>query len=77
VFLVNGSLLMTPLFPRSGPGESGSPMSAVHRKERLLHHVVGTVGRNTLAAGDAHDERHTIAQQCFIRHAISRLRRGH
>jgi hypothetical protein len=29
VFLVNGSLLMTPLFPRPGPGESGSPMSAV------------------------------------------------
>ena len=29
MFLVNGSLLMTPLFPRSGPGESGSPMSAV------------------------------------------------
>jgi hypothetical protein len=29
VFLVNGSLLTTPLFPRSGPGESGSPMSAV------------------------------------------------
>ena len=28
MFLVNGSLLMTPLFPRSGPGESGSPMSA-------------------------------------------------
>ena len=25
----NGSLLMTPLFPRSGPSESGSPMSAV------------------------------------------------
>ena len=29
MLLVNGSLLMTPLFPRSGPGESGSPMSAV------------------------------------------------
>jgi hypothetical protein len=29
VFLVNGSLLMAPLFPRSGPGESGSPMSPV------------------------------------------------
>ena len=29
MFLVNGSLLMAPLFPRSGPGESGSPMSAV------------------------------------------------
>ena len=29
MFLVNGSLLMTPLFPRSGPGESGSPMSAI------------------------------------------------
>ena len=29
MFLVNGSLLMTPLFPRPGPGESGSPMSAV------------------------------------------------
>ena len=29
MFLVNDSLLMTPLFPRSGPGESGSPMSAV------------------------------------------------
>ena len=29
MFLVNGSLLMTPLFPRSGPGESGSPMSQV------------------------------------------------
>src|SRR5271157_322253 len=29
VFLVNGSLLMAPLFPRSGPGESGSPTSAV------------------------------------------------
>ena len=29
MFLVNGSLLMTPLFPRSGPGESGSPMSTV------------------------------------------------
>jgi len=29
VFLVNDSLLMTPLFPRSGPGESSSPMSAV------------------------------------------------
>jgi hypothetical protein len=29
VFLVNGSLLMAPLFPRSGPGESSSPMSAV------------------------------------------------
>ena len=29
MFLVNDSLLMTTLFPRSGPGESGSPMSAV------------------------------------------------
>src|ERR1039457_3049399 len=29
VFPVNGSLLMAPLFPRSGPGESGSPMSQV------------------------------------------------
>jgi len=29
MFLVNGSLLMTPLFPRSGPGESSSPMSQV------------------------------------------------
>src|SRR3984893_4635983 len=29
VFLVSGSLLMTPLFPRSGPGESGSPTSQV------------------------------------------------
>jgi hypothetical protein len=29
MLLVNGSLLMTPLFPRSGPGESGSPMSQV------------------------------------------------
>src|SRR6202163_3656320 len=29
MFPVNGSLLMTPLFPRSGPGESGSPMSQV------------------------------------------------
>ena len=29
MFLVNDSLLMTPLFPRSGPGESGSPMSQV------------------------------------------------
>ena len=26
---VNGSLRMAPLFPRSGPGESGSPMSQV------------------------------------------------
>ena len=29
MFLVNGSLLMAPLFPRSGPSESGSPMSQV------------------------------------------------
>jgi hypothetical protein len=29
VFLVNDSLLITSLFPRSGPGESGSPMSQV------------------------------------------------
>ena len=29
MFPVNGSLRMTPLFPRSGPGESGSPMSQV------------------------------------------------
>jgi hypothetical protein len=29
VFPVNGSLRMAPLFPRSGPGESGSPMSTV------------------------------------------------
>jgi hypothetical protein len=29
VFPVNGSLRMAPLFPRSGPGESGSPMSQV------------------------------------------------
>src|ERR1700751_4575229 len=29
MLLVNGSLLMAPLFPRSGPGESGSPMSQV------------------------------------------------
>src|SRR5215510_14390105 len=29
VFPVNGSLLMAPLFPRSGPGESGSPTSQV------------------------------------------------
>jgi hypothetical protein len=29
MLLVNGSLLMTPLFPRSGPGESGSPLSQV------------------------------------------------
>src|ERR1700681_3830574 len=29
MFLVNGSLLMTPLFPRSGPGESSSPTSQV------------------------------------------------
>ena len=27
MFPVNGSLHMAPLFPRSGPGESGSPMS--------------------------------------------------
>jgi len=29
VLPVNGSLRMAPLFPRSGPGESGSPMSQV------------------------------------------------
>jgi hypothetical protein len=29
VFPVNGSLRMAPLFPRSGPGESSSPMSQV------------------------------------------------
>src|SRR5262245_48848854 len=29
MFPVNGSLHMAPLFPRSGPGESGSPMSQV------------------------------------------------
>ena len=29
MFLVSGSLLMTPLFPRSGPGESSSPTSQV------------------------------------------------
>src|SRR5580693_9202150 len=29
MFPVNGSLRMAPLFPRSGPGESGSPMSQV------------------------------------------------
>ena len=29
MFLVNGSLLMAPLFPRSGPGESSSPTSQV------------------------------------------------
>src|SRR5271163_1655471 len=29
MFPVNGSLLMAPLFPRSGPGESGSPTSQV------------------------------------------------
>ena len=29
MFLVNGSLLMAPLFPRSGPGESSSPTSTV------------------------------------------------
>src|SRR5215471_5147918 len=29
VFPANGSLHMAPLFPRSGPGESGSPMSQV------------------------------------------------
>jgi hypothetical protein len=29
VFPVNGSLRMAPLFPRSGPGESGSPTSTV------------------------------------------------
>ena len=29
MFPVNGSLRMAPLFPRSGPGESGSPTSQV------------------------------------------------
>jgi hypothetical protein len=29
MFLVNGSLLMAPLFPRLGPGKSGSPTSQV------------------------------------------------
>jgi hypothetical protein len=29
MFPVNGSLRMAPLFPRSGPGKSGSPMSQV------------------------------------------------
>ena len=29
MFLVNGSLLMAPPFPRSGPGESSSPTSTV------------------------------------------------
>ena len=29
MFPVNGSLRTAPLFPRSGPGESGSPMSQV------------------------------------------------
>ena len=29
MFLANGSLLMAPLFPRPGPGESGSPTSQV------------------------------------------------
>ena len=30
MFLVNGSLLMAPLFPRSGPGKSGSPDVSGH-----------------------------------------------
>ena len=32
VFPVDGSLLATPPFPRSGPGEPGSPLSAVLRR---------------------------------------------
>jgi hypothetical protein len=36
MFLANGSLLMAPLFPRPGPGESSSPMThSVHGGQQL------------------------------------------
>jgi len=53
VFPANGSLLMTPPFPRSGPGESGSPMSQVVLRcydfpSRILGHLFVSLPRPTL-----------------------------
>jgi hypothetical protein len=53
VFPVNGSLLMAPLFPRSGPGESGSPMSQVVSRcydfpSRISGHLFGSLPGPTL-----------------------------
>ena len=53
MFPANGSLLMTPPFPRSGPGESGSPMSQVVLRcydfpSRILGHLFVSLPRPTL-----------------------------
>jgi hypothetical protein len=53
VFPANGSLLMAPPFPRSGPGESGSPMSQVLLRcydfpSRILGRLFVSLPRPTL-----------------------------
>jgi hypothetical protein len=53
MFLVNDSLLMTPLFPRSGPGESSSPMSQVILRcydfpARIPGHLLVSLPESTL-----------------------------
>jgi hypothetical protein len=53
MFLVNDSLLMTPLFPRSGPGESSSPMSQVILRcydfpARIPGHLLVSLPKSTL-----------------------------
>src|SRR6202140_5255346 len=53
MFPVNGSLRMAPLFPRSGPGESGSPMSQVVLRcydfpSRLAGHLFVSLPGSTL-----------------------------
>src|SRR3974377_685492 len=53
MFPVNGSLLMAPLFPRSGPGESSSPMSQVILRcydfpSRLSGRLFGSLPGSTL-----------------------------
>jgi hypothetical protein len=42
------------------------------RQQHLLHHVVGAVGWDALAAGEADYERHAIAQQRLVGDAVAR-----
>jgi len=53
MFPVNGSLRMAPLFPRSGPGESGSPTSQVLLRcydfpSRIAGHLFASLPGSTL-----------------------------
>jgi hypothetical protein len=75
---VDGAPFDDDVQPRfEGPPGIVSRPRAVDRQQNVLHDVIDAVSRHALAASQADDERHAIAQQRLIGYPIPRLDSGH